>query len=109
MIFVKTQIRKVFDIVKTKKQLVDEIKDVLGYDYRQIISNYFKQGLIKKRTQHYIKDDFDNIVYISDIFYDNIESHKICFEIAEIEFEKLIKAGFEVTIKIKSISDKLEI
>lgn len=107
MILVKTRIRKFFNIVESKKEIIDEIKNILGEDYKKIIQEHWKHGYIKKRTQYYETDEIDNVVYVSNIFFKNIKSQKICFEDAKIFFEKLRKANFEVKIEIKNVSDIL--
>ena len=113
MILVKMTVYKRFDIVDDKDALVYKIINVLSQklvdEYNELIDYYRSQGKIKKRFKEFKKNDVDNWTYESMIYYDDIETHKKCFDTAHFQtiLEKLKKGGFEIRIDVKNVSKLL--
>lgn len=113
MILVKMIVYKKFDIVDSKDALVYKIIDVLSQklvdEYNELIDYYISQRKIRKRFKEFKQDDIDNWTYESMIYYDDIETHKKCFDsvVFQTILEKLKKGGFEMRIKVKKVSKLL--
>ena len=77
MILVKTKISKIFDIVETKDDIKEKLRTAISLDMAKVlIDDFISQGKILKYRAHYPQDNFDNFIYTSNIYYENIEAYK---------------------------------
>lgn len=111
MLLCKTICRKVFDLVEIEQDVKNKLEDAFSNDaYKSLINDFKKQGKIKKRTQKFEQDQFDNWVYTSITIYKDIQAYNECFEYPEGQaiMEQAIKAGFEFIVEFKEVNEILE-
>ena len=110
MIIVITTIRKIFDLVETEQDIKDKIANTFDRkNFKKLMDNFETQGKIISRLKKFKQDEFDNWIYESVIIYRDIYAHTEIFKnpISQNVMERLVKAGFEFNIRVKSISKSL--
>ena len=108
MILVKTICRKIFDEVETEKDIKEKLGKIFcDNDYNKLIQPFWAQGKILKRKRTWRQDEVDNWIYESIIMYESIEAHNEILDASQHVISDLQKAGFEIKIKVKSISEAM--